>query len=123
MKNASKGALFSGLIFPGLGQIVLKYHLRGGVIVITVLAGLSLFVMKAAQKALTIVEQMELEGGPISMQDISDAANQASAASADLTLNLSLIVILFCWVAGTVDAYRLGRKMDLLEKEATAESA
>ena len=120
MKNASKGALFSGLLFPGLGQIVLGHRLRGAVIVVTVLASLSLFVMKAVENALAIVEQMELQGGPISMQDVTDAANQASATSADITLNLTLIVILFCWVAGTIDAYRLGRKMDLMEEKTTA---
>mgnify|MGYP000014479123 CR=1 FL=1 len=119
MKKASKGALFSGLVFPGLGQIVLKHYLRGAVIVVTVLASLTLFIMKAVENALTIVEQMELEGGSISMDDITEAANQASTASADLTLNLALLVILLCWVAGTIDAWWLGRKMDLRELQET----
>jgi len=119
MKKASKGALFSGLVFPGLGQIVLKHYLRGAVIVVTVFASLTLFIMKAVENALTIVEQMELEGGSISMDDITEAANQASTASADLTLNLALLVILLCWVAGTIDAWWLGRKMDLRELQET----
>jgi hypothetical protein len=119
MKKATKGALFSGLVFPGLGQIVLKHYLRGAVIVVTVLASLTLFIMKAVENALTIVEQMELDGGSISMDDITEAANRASAASVDPTLNLALMVILFCWIAGTIDAWWVGRKIDLRELEQT----
>jgi ABC-type sulfate transport system permease component len=119
MKKATKGALFSGLVFPGLGQIVLKHYLRGAVIVVTVLASLTLFIMKAVENALTIVEQMELDGGSISMDDITEAANRASAASVDPTLNLALMAILFCWIAGTIDAWWVGRKMDLQELEQT----
>ena len=119
MKKATKGALFSGLVFPGLGQIVLKHYLRGAIIVVTVLGSLTLFIMKAVENALTIVEQMDLEGGSISMDDITEAANRASAASADPTLNLALMVILFCWIAGTIDAWWVGRKMDLQELEQT----
>ena len=119
MKKATKGALFSGLVFPGLGQIVLKHYLRGAIIVVTVLGSLTLFIMKAVENALTIVEQMELEGGSISMDDITEAANRASAASVDPTLNLALMVILFCWIAGTIDAWWVGRKMDLQELEQT----
>ena len=119
MKKATKGALFSGLVFPGLGQIVLKHYLRGAIIVVTVLGSLTLFIMKAVENALTIVEQMELDGGSISMDDITEAANRASAASADPTLNLALMVILFCWIAGTIDAWWVGRKMDLQELEQT----
>ncbi len=119
MKKATKGALFSGLVFPGLGQIVLKHYVRGAIIVVTVLGSLTLFIMKAVENALTIVEQMELEGGSISMEDITEAANRASAASVDPTLNLALVVILFCWIAGTIDAWWVGRKMDLRELEKT----
>ena len=117
MKKATKGALFSGLVFPGLGQIVLKHYLRGAIIVVTVLGSLTLFIMKAVENALTIVEQMDLEGGSISMDDITEAANRASAASVDPTLNLALMVILFCWIAGTIDAWWVGRKIDLQELE------
>ena len=29
MNNSIKGAIFSGLVFPGLGQVILKYYKRG----------------------------------------------------------------------------------------------
>jgi len=119
MKNATKGALFSALLFPGLGQIVLKRYVRGSVIAVTVLAAVSLFIVKAVKTALTIVDQLDLASGSISMNDINDAAIQASAVSTNVTLNITLMVILVCWIFGTIDAYLIGRKMDLPESAET----
>jgi len=118
MKNATKGALFSALLFPGLGQIILKRYVRGSVIAVTVLAAVSLFIVKAVKTALTIVDRLDLESGSVSMNDINDAAIQATAVSANLLLNITLVVILLCWIFSTIDAYRIGRKMDLLESQA-----
>ncbi len=118
--NASlKGALWSGLIFPGLGQVVLKRYKRGAVIILTVLVGLSVIVVKAVQHALVILEKIELEGGAIDMSTISKAATQASTISESLIFNLALLLIMFCWIIGTIDAYRIGRKKDIEERLAS----
>ena len=113
MNNSLKGALLSGLIFPGLGQIVLKHYKRGAVIMLTVLVSLSIVVVKAVQHALAILEKIELEGGAISMSTISNAATQASTTSVSLTFNLILLLIILCWIIGVVDAYRIGKKKDI----------
>ena len=112
MNNAIKGALWSGLIFPGLGQIALKHYIRGGVIILAVLVSSTVFVAKAAERALAILEKIELEGGIISMDAILNATTQASANSGNTTLNLLFLLIGACWIAGTVDAYIIGRKKD-----------
>ncbi len=113
MKNSLKGAFLSGVIFPGLGQIVLKHYKRGAVIMLTVLAGLSVVVAKAVQHALTILEKIESEGGAISMSAISNAATQASTTSGSLIFNLILLLLILCWIIGVVDAYRIGKKKDI----------
>ena len=113
MNNALKGALLSGLIFPGLGQVALKHYKRGGVIMLTVIVSLAVVTVKSVQLALTILEKIELEGGIISMDTILDAATQASANSGSLTFNLLFLLISVCWIIGTVDAYIIGRKIDL----------
>jgi TM2 domain-containing membrane protein YozV len=74
MNNSLKGALLSGLVFPGLGQIVLKHYKRGVVIMLMVLVSLFVVVVKAAQYALAILEKIESEGGTISLSIISNAA-------------------------------------------------
>ena len=105
----------SGLIFPGLGQIVLKRYKRGAVIMLTVLVSLSVVVAKAVQHALAILEKIESEGGAITISTISNAATQASATSGSLTFNLVLLLVTLCWIIGVVDAYRIGKKKDIEE--------
>ena len=115
MNNSLKGALLSGLIFPGVGQIVLKHYKRGAVIMLTVLVSLSVVVVKAVQHALAILEKIESDGGAISMSTISNAATQASTTSGSLTFNLLLLLVILCWIIGVVDAYRIGKKKDIEE--------
>ncbi len=115
MNNSFKGVFLSGLIFPGLGEIVLKHYKRGAVIMLTVLISLSVLVVKAVQHALAILEKIGSEGGAISMSTISNAATQASTTSGSLTFNLLLLLVILCWIIGVVDAYRIGKKKDIEE--------
>jgi TM2 domain-containing membrane protein YozV len=115
MKHAIKGGLLSGLIFPGLGQVVLKRYGRGVVIILAVLVSLFVAVVTAVQHALVILEKIQSRGGEISMKTISDAATRASSTSVSLIFNLALLMIIFCWIFGIIDAYRIGRKKDIEE--------
>ncbi len=115
MNNSLKGAFWSGLIFPGLGQVVLKHYKRGAVIMLVVLIGISVVVIKAVHSALAILEKIELESGAISMSTISNAATQASTTSGSLTINLVLLLTILCWIFGVVDAYRIGKEKDIEE--------
>jgi hypothetical protein len=112
MSNALKGAALSGLVFPGLGQIMLKYYKRGMVLLTAVLASLAVMLVEAVERALAVLDKLVLEGATIDIQAISRAAVQVTRASGDFTFNLALAVLVLCWLLGTVDAYRIGRKID-----------
>ena len=122
MNNSLKGAFLSGLIFPGLGQVILKHYKRGAVLMLTVLVSLSVIVIKAVQQAFAILEKIQSEGEAISMSTISNAATQASTTSRSLIFNLVLLLIIFCWIIGVVDAYRIGKKKDI-EEGSTSEAS
>lgn len=113
MSNALKGALLSGLVLPGLGQIVLKQYRRGMVIMLVVIASLSVIVAETVQQALAILEQIELQGDAIDMTAISNAAALESVQSGDVMLNFLVWFLIVCWVAGTIDAYRIGKRKDM----------
>ena len=113
MKNSLKGALLSGVIFPGLGQVVLKHYKRGIILMFTVFASLVVVVIKAVQDAFAILEKIELEGGVIDIQTITDAATQAASTFDSSIYKLGFWLIVICWIFGVVDAYRIGKKMDL----------
>lgn len=113
MKNSLKGALWSGLVFPGLGQVILKHNKRGVVLMLTVFTTLIVIVSEAAQQAFAILERIESEGGMIDVKTITDAAARTSSTSGSLIYNLGFLFIITCWIFGTVDAYRIGKKKDL----------
>jgi len=115
MSKSLRAALLSGLVFPGLGQIVLKHYTRGIVLMLTVLACLSVVAVKAVQQALAILEQIQSGDGTVSISTILTAAHQASTTSDDSIINLVLLFMVLCWGVGIVDAYRIGKKMDAKE--------
>ena len=112
MKNSLKGALFSGLVFPGLGQVIFKHYKSGVVIMLTSSASLLIMITKAVQKAFVILEKMDLDSGTIDMNMIVNAAKQSSRISGDPIFTLALLLFAFCWILGIVDAYRIGRIKD-----------
>ena len=120
MNNSLKGALLSGLLFPGLGQVFLKHYKRGIALILTVLVSLLVIVVEAVQKAFTILEKIESGGGTIDMNSISNAATQASTTSCSLIFSFALLLIIFCWIIGVVDAYRIGKKKDM-EQQSTSQ--
>ena len=118
MKNSMKGALLSGLVFPGLGQIALKHYWRGFALVLAVMAGLYIMIVTAVQQAYVILDTIEAEGGMPDSDTISQAAAQAAAASDSPMITAVSVLILVCWIVGIIDAWRIGKQKDL-EGQAT----
>ena len=116
MNNALKGALLSGLVYPGLGHIVLKQYKRGAVLMVAVFAALLAIIIKAVQQAFLVLEKIQADGGTIDFDTISKAATQASTTFSSLMFNLLLLFLIVCWVVGIVDAYRIGRKKDTADR-------
>jgi len=122
MSNSLKAALLSGLVFPGIGQVVLKRYRRGVVLMLIVLACLFIVVAKAVQQAFSILKQIELAGGTINVDAILNVATQSSTNSDSLLFNSILLLIIVCWILGVVDAYRIGKKRDL-EEQSTSQGS
>jgi len=122
MNNSLKAALLSGLVFPGIGQVVLKRYRRGVVLMLIVLACLLIVVAKAVQQAFSILKQIELAGGTINVDAILNVATQSSTNSDSLLFNSILLLIIVCWILGVVDAYRIGKKRDL-EEQSTSQGS
>jgi hypothetical protein len=122
MKNAVRGALLSGLVFPGLGQVNLRHYKRGIALILIVSVSLLVIVVKAVLQAFAILEKIGLEGRTIDMTTILNATTQASTPSNTFLYNFLLFLIILCWIIGIVDAYRIGRKRDL-EVESTRQTS
>jgi hypothetical protein len=113
MKESTKGALLSALVYPGLGQMVLGLKFSAVLFAVSTTAGL-----------LVIIYRLTIR--------IDQALAPVLSSLADNTLNwrkfieivslspydswriegISLALLLACWVAASVHAYLAGRKID-----------
>jgi hypothetical protein len=112
MNKATKAALLSALLFPGLGQMYLKRYVRGLIPMVLVLAGLGLWVVDATVRALRELDKMQIQGGLIDPSAIAARA-AASSASGEWYSPLILPLIVVCWLFSVIDAYRLGKGKEL----------
>jgi hypothetical protein len=113
MNSSLKAVLLSGLVFPGLGQFALKHYRRATVIALATLISLSVVIVKAVQHALALLEQLELQGGAVTVTNLSNTALQAASSANSLTFNLFGALVIICWLVGIVDAYNIGKKKGL----------
>lgn len=102
MKQTNKAALFSGLGFPGLGQLlVLKRPARGMVFMLPALAAFS-WLMYGLWKATSVLMDEALSGAlppdPILITQRLTKASIVPGAS------FAGWILLACWIASIVDA-------------------
>jgi hypothetical protein len=108
MKKSSKAALLSGLIFPGLGHITLKQHVRGSILIVGTLVALSVIITSAYQRASSIVERINSGDIPVDSAAISEMLSNSSNGAGNLMENTAMIVLVACWLFGIIDSYRIG---------------
>jgi TM2 domain-containing membrane protein YozV len=118
MNNALRGALLSGLVFPGLGQIKLKHLRRGIVLMLMVLVGFAVIVAKAVQQALALLRSIDLNGGSVDIEAIVNAATLASTDSSSIISTIAWLWVGAFWIIGALDAYRIGKGRDKNQKSA-----
>ena len=107
MKKSSKAALLSGLVFPGIGHMVLKQYLRGSVLMLSALVALSVIVTRIFQQALTIVDRINSGDIPIETGAISESVSNSTSGAESLVETAAVIVLGACWLIGIIDSYRL----------------
>jgi len=117
VKKSTKAALLSGLVFPGVGHLVLKSYVRGLALMSLSLIAFSYLVNVAWERATLIVDRMY--SGDISLDAgaIAAAAADSSAGASSLAENFSLLVLVGCWLIGIIDSYRLGAAQDKQEHD------
>ena len=80
---------------------------------LTVSASVLVIIIKALRQAFAIMEKIGSEGSVIDLSTISNAATEAVTTFESPIFKLLMLLIIFCWIFGIVDAYRIGRKKDI----------
>lgn len=112
MKKSIKGALLSAFVYPGLGQIKLGYYVRGYSIAAVFTTLLVIITMEIMSQAQSMIDQIIQGDAASNINTIISTASQAPATSGSLLYNIMSILICICWLAATIDAYRLGKTID-----------
>ncbi len=105
MKRSIKAVLLSGLVFPGLGQLVCGRQKLGAVLVLTASAGLLLLVLALASQTETILQSLQ----PSMESGTGDPAAVMAAVTGTggILSGLGSFLVLGAWVAGVGHALTL----------------
>ncbi len=109
MTLSVRAALFSALVFPGAGQILLRRCGRGALFILAVLVGIAGFSLAAASAALPDLEAASMAGEVVDAALLIKVAGDATASAVSTHAGW-LVWIVAVWVFSIADAYRLGKR-------------
>ncbi len=112
MKRPLKAALFSALLFPGSGYLLLDKLKQASIFISLTLMGLGMITYQSIYKA-KLISQKIISGDVSSdLTSISrELENLPGIINPDL-LDIMGIIIIILWVVGTVDCYRIGKQQE-----------
>ncbi len=106
MKNSIRGALWSALVFPGSGQIVLKHRKRGFLFASVSVSGVIVMIVTVVRTTWNSLECLALQGSEITPSIMSTVVFSSLEAVKKYILPLMLL----WWLLGIIDAWLIGRK-------------
>ena len=120
MKHSYKAALFSALIFPGSGHLLLK-HYPMGILYAGIASGcLIALVMRAFEIAQTISDKLLSGELPLDAARLSEEISMQSAAAGSTLTTVATWLLVACWIISSADAFRLGRRLERADSPASA---
>lgn len=117
-----KAALFSALVFPGTGHLYLKRYLVGFLLVVVSVVSLYVLISTAIEVAEVVSAEMLNGEVPLDTESISAEIAKQQASKGSQFADISSYLLLFCWIGGIVDSFRVGRLEDRRDKVSDDES-
>lgn len=113
MKESTKGALLSFLVYPGLGQLVLGLKSSG--IFFAVFSSISLLVVvyRLTMRGYQAIDPMLslLADNSLSLSKAVDIFNQSSYPNWRVE-SISLLFLVICWIASGLHAFYAGSRTE-----------
>ena len=113
MKHSLKAALWSALVLPGVGHVVLKRYVVGLIFALVAIIALSVIVAKVFDLAYAIVDQLNSGSIEADSSGLIGIISQSMVAADTSVMNTAFLIYLATWILSILDAYRIG---DLLDK-------
>jgi hypothetical protein len=112
MNHSLKAALWSALVLPGLGQLLLKRYISGVLFALISITALAVILVKVFNIASSITQQIMETTAQLDMPAVIGAISQSTMISDTQTMNIAFVIFLVTWLVSTLDAYRIGDSMD-----------
>ena len=119
MKQSYKAALFSAFAYPGSGHLILKHYPMGLLLAGTATGCLGALVFRAFAIAGEISDRILMGEIPLDIARINEEISMQLAAGGSTMVTIATWLLVFCWLAGTADAFRLGRRQDRADNSDT----
>lgn len=117
MNSSLRGACLSGLVYPGVGQIVQKHYFRGISLIGIYTTSLFWVLLTASREVRTILATIESGSAGYDISSLLGETTHFSLGRDSAAMGVSSVLILGCWVVGIVDAYVSGRKIDSIKAQ------
>lgn len=112
MKKHTKAALLSAFVFPGLGHMIVKKYVAGGILLALALSSLIFLIADAVQQALELSAKLQSGEVGLDSASISQLLSGQVTGTEALLGNIATLVLVLCWLIGIIDSYRAGRALE-----------
>lgn len=102
MKRSTTAALLSGLVFPGLGQFLLRRHVRACLFLLVM--AVAVFILGRHVLALADAIVTDLNSGALPFDPVAIAARIEAGGADQASITVASWVALLCWLASVGDA-------------------
>jgi hypothetical protein len=109
MKKPLKVALYSGLLFPGIGHFMLKKYFRGLILFSSFAISTYIYFTDAMAKANEVIQQVQKGEISLDTTAIEAALSNISTGLSQQQLSLLGYFMMFIWLVGIIDAYRMAK--------------
>jgi len=113
MKESTKGVLLSGLVYPGLGQLVLGAKFSGVLFAILTTAGLLVIIYRLTVRIYHALDPILslLANNTFNWNQFIAILSHSSYDSWQIE-GVSLVLFLACWALSSLHAFFVGQKID-----------
>ena len=112
MKPSLKPALYSALIFPGVGHYMFKHYVTAAIFATVSLGCLGVILLEAHAIAQSIADRILLGEIPFDIPQILQEVRLRSGDWYNDSTRAATWILVACWVGSSLDAYRVARRLD-----------
>ncbi|MCC4834834.1 hypothetical protein LMH66_19500 [Shewanella sp. 10N.7] len=112
MSKSVNATLLNAFVCPGVGHLYLGKKAIGWSIIAACFVSLCAIMTVVMQRAQAIADDIVAGNIPLDFYSIYDAVHQSVTTNLPASLDIAVLVLLICWIGGSISAYIMGKKID-----------